>query len=82
MKKGCFISSLAQSMKNDSHLMRNKLSGVGGELGKDRCNGVEIRELNDTEKFTSQVFSYLLNVGTTSRLSVNFRHYLGLTSLF
>ena len=31
------------------------LSGVGAELGKDRSKGVDMRELNNTEKFTSQV---------------------------
>ena len=30
-----------------SHLMQNKLSSVGSELEKDRCKGVEMRELND-----------------------------------
>ena len=30
--------------------MQNKLSSVGTELEQDRSNGVEMRELNDTEK--------------------------------
>ena len=34
---------------------RYRLSSIGVELEKDRCEGVEMRELNDTEKFTSQV---------------------------
>ena len=37
------------------HLMQNKLLSVDGELEKDRFNGLETRELNDTEKFTSPV---------------------------
>ena len=28
-------------------MMQNKLSSIGAELEKDRCKGVEIRELND-----------------------------------
>ena len=47
------------------HLMQNKLLSVDGELEKDRFNGLETRELNDTEKFTSPVLwrrerSYLI----------------------
>ena len=30
--------------------MQNMLSSVGAELEKDRCKGVEMRELKDTEK--------------------------------
>ena len=30
--------------------MQNKLSSVGDDLTKDRCWGVKMRELNDTEK--------------------------------
>ena len=37
------------------HLMQNKLSSIDGELEKHRCKGVEMRELNDTTKFTLQV---------------------------
>ena len=35
--------------------MQNKLSSIGAELEKDRCKSVEIRQLTDTEKFTSQL---------------------------
>ena len=35
--------------------MQNKLLGIDGELEKDQFNGLETRELNDTEKFTSPV---------------------------
>ena len=35
------------------HLMQNKFLGIDGELEKDRFNGLETRELNDTEIFTS-----------------------------
>ena len=37
--------------------MQNEFSSTGAELEKDRCKGVEMREPNDTEKFTAQVFS-------------------------
>ena len=37
------------------HLMQNKLSDIGVELQKDQREGVEMREVNETEKFTSQV---------------------------
>ena len=45
------------------HLMQNKLSSVGAELGKYRCKGVEMKELNDTEKFTSQGLLTLFPAG-------------------
>ena len=35
------------------HLIQNKLFSIGAQLEKDRCKHVEMRELNDTEKFTS-----------------------------
>ena len=38
------------------HLMQNKLCSVVVELEKDRCKGVEMRELNNIEKFTSHAF--------------------------
>ena len=41
--------------------MQNKLSNDSAELEKDRCKGVDIRELNDTEKFTSKFLSVGLN---------------------
>ena len=37
------------------HLMQNKFFIIGDELEKDRCKDVELRELNDTEGFTSDV---------------------------
>ena len=33
--------------------MRNELFIIGDEVEKDRCKGVKMRELNDTERFTS-----------------------------
>ena len=37
------------------HLIQNMLSNIGAELAKDGCKVVEMRELNNTEKLTSQV---------------------------
>ena len=37
--------------------MQNKLPSIGAELEKDQCKGVEIRDLNGTEKFTARVLS-------------------------
>ena len=34
--------------------MQNKLSIICAELEKDQCRGIEMRELNYTERFTSQ----------------------------
>ena len=33
--------------------MQNRLPSIGAELEKDQCEGLEMRELNDTEKSTS-----------------------------
>ena len=33
-------------------LIRNKLSGIGAGFKKDWCKGVEMRELNNTERLT------------------------------
>ena len=38
------------------HLMLNKLLSIGAELEKDRCKGVEMRELNDTENLLHTSF--------------------------
>ena len=38
-------------------LMQNKLFIIGAELEKDRRKGIEMRELNDTKRFTSQFLS-------------------------
>ena len=35
--------------------MKSKLNSIGAELENHRCKGVEMRELNDIEKFHSQV---------------------------
>ena len=35
--------------------MQNKLHSVGAELGKVRCKGVKMGELNDTERSTLHV---------------------------
>ena len=35
--------------------MQNHLLSIDAELEKDRFKGLEMRERNDTEKFTSQV---------------------------
>ena len=33
------------------HLIQHKLLSIDAELEKDRCKGVEMRELNDTKRF-------------------------------
>ena len=66
------------------HLMQNKSSSVSAELEKDLCEGVEMRELNDKDKFTSQ-FLYFY-----SQLQMHFyfggvdskKHYLFIMNLF
>ena len=37
--------------KMPCHLMKNKLASIDNELEKDHFKGLEMRELNDTEKF-------------------------------
>ena len=49
--------------------MQNKLLSIDGEVEKDRFNGLETRELNDAEKFTSPV----LRMGERSCLYIYFR---------
>ena len=36
--------------------MQNNLVSIDAELEKDRFKGLEMREINETEKFASQVF--------------------------
>ena len=54
-----YLSSDYQKML--CHLIQNKLLSIDAELEKDQSKCLEIRGLNDTEKFTSQVLSRLLN---------------------
>ena len=54
-KRSVYRSSSPIRQKILCHLMQNKLSSVGAELEIDRCKDVEVRELNDKEKFNSQV---------------------------
>ena len=46
------------------HLMQNQLVRIDFELEKDRPKDLEIRELNDTEKFTSQAHLTFENIVT------------------
>ena len=46
--------------------MRNKLLSIDAELDENSLKGLEMRKLNDTEKFTSQVPYLLLRMYDTA----------------
>ena len=46
--------------------MRNKLLSIDAELDEDSFKGLEMRVINDTEKFTSQVHYLLLRMYDTA----------------
>ena len=65
--------------------MQNKLSSIGAELEKDRCKSVEIRQLTDTEKFTSHTpdnprHSFLRRLPAYAARSGNFETFLEIFS--
>ena len=50
--------------------MQNKLSSIGAELEKDRCKGVEMRELNNTYENNLKCYQLpLRNINVTKRVT-------------